>query len=178
VLCWDCSFLLGLTNWHIVMMFPAAEVIFRNLLSVISDCCFVSLLSCIRIFRYFLAFAFFVTFLHSHFCPSKSVLLSCCLRPSFNAMTHFVHWLLRYASCGKHKNGYHLPKYLNGFTFLMVMLFILCELGTEDFFTMSQQPPVGRGTLIVQASRSHSDTPHSVGLLLTSDQPDAETFTW
>jgi len=58
------------------------------------------------------------------------------------------------------------------------MLFILCELGTEDFFTMSQQPTVGRGILIVQASRSHSDTPHSVGLLLTSDQPDAETFTW
>ena len=25
------------------------------------------------------------------------------------------------------------------------------------------------------ASRSHSDTPHSVGLLWTSDQPDAET---
>jgi hypothetical protein len=28
------------------------------------------------------------------------------------------------------------------------------------------------------ASRSHSDTPHSVGLLWTSDQPDAETSTW
>jgi hypothetical protein len=28
--------------------------------------------------------------------------------------------------------------------------------------------------LILKASRSHSDTPHSVGLLWTCDQPDAE----
>ena len=32
--------------------------------------------------------------------------------------------------------------------------------------------------LIIEASRSHSDTTHSVGLLLASDQPDAETSTW
>ena len=37
---------------------------------------------------------------------------------------------------------------------------------------------VGQGLLIVEASRSHSDTPHSVGLLWTSDQPDAETATY
>jgi hypothetical protein len=37
---------------------------------------------------------------------------------------------------------------------------------------------VGQGRLIVEASRSHSDTPHSVGLLWTSDQPDTETSTW
>jgi hypothetical protein len=29
-----------------------------------------------------------------------------------------------------------------------------------------------------RASRSHSGTPQSVGLLWTSDQPDAETYTW
>jgi len=28
------------------------------------------------------------------------------------------------------------------------------------------------------ASRSHSDTPHSIGLLWKSNQPDAETSTW
>jgi len=28
------------------------------------------------------------------------------------------------------------------------------------------------------ASRSHSDTLHSVGLLWTSGQPDADTYTW
>ena len=31
--------------------------------------------------------------------------------------------------------------------------------------------------LFIQASRSHSDTPRSVGLLWTSDKPDAQTST-
>jgi hypothetical protein len=44
--------------------------------------------------------------------------------------------------------------------------------------SMAQQPPVGQGLLTVEASRSHSGTPHSVGLLWTSDQPHAETPTW
>ena len=39
---------------------------------------------------------------------------------------------------------------------------------------MAQQPPVGQGLLKADASRSHSDTPHSVGILWVSDQPDAE----
>ena len=42
---------------------------------------------------------------------------------------------------------------------------------------MAQQPPVGQGFLIIEASRSHSDAPHSVRLLWTSDQTDAETST-
>jgi hypothetical protein len=42
---------------------------------------------------------------------------------------------------------------------------------------MVQQPFVGQGLLIIEASRLHSDTPHSVGLLWTSDQLDAETST-
>jgi hypothetical protein len=46
------------------------------------------------------------------------------------------------------------------------------------FFPMTQQSPVGQDLLIIEASRSHSDTPHTVGLLWTSDQPDAETSTW
>jgi hypothetical protein len=45
-------------------------------------------------------------------------------------------------------------------------------------FSMAQQPLVGHGLLIIKASRSHSDTPHSLGLLWTSDQTDAETSTW
>jgi hypothetical protein len=40
------------------------------------------------------------------------------------------------------------------------------------------QPLVGHDLLIFEGSRSHTDTPHSVGLLWTSDQPDAETTTW
>jgi hypothetical protein len=56
---------------------------------------------------------------------------------------------------------------------------------------MAQQPLVGQGLLIIEASRSHSDThthTHSlslslslslsVGLLWTSDQPNAKTSTW
>jgi hypothetical protein len=42
-------------------------------------------------------------------------------------------------------------------------------------FFIVQQPVVGQGLLINKASLSHSDTPPSVGLLWTSDQPDAET---
>jgi hypothetical protein len=45
------------------------------------------------------------------------------------------------------------------------------------FFSVAQQPLVDQGLLIIVASRSHSDTPHSVGLLWTCDQPDAETST-
>jgi hypothetical protein len=43
---------------------------------------------------------------------------------------------------------------------------------------MARQPLLGQGLLIVDTSRSQSDTPHSVELLCTSDQPDAETSTW
>jgi len=43
---------------------------------------------------------------------------------------------------------------------------------------MAQQPPVGQSLLIAEASRSHPDMPHSVGLLFMGDQYDAETSTW
>jgi len=36
---------------------------------------------------------------------------------------------------------------------------------------------VGQGVLC-EVPRSHSDTPHSVGLLWASDEPIAETYTW
>jgi hypothetical protein len=39
----------------------------------------------------------------------------------------------------------------------------------EDIFFMARQPLVGQGFLIVEGSRSHSNTPHSVGLLLMRD---------
>ena len=39
------------------------------------------------------------------------------------------------------------------------------------FFPMAQEPLVGQGLLIIEAS------PHSVGLLWSNDQPDAETST-
>jgi len=34
---------------------------------------------------------------------------------------------------------------------------------------MAQQTLVGQGLIIIKAPRSHSDTPHSIGLLWTSD---------
>jgi hypothetical protein len=40
---------------------------------------------------------------------------------------------------------------------------------------MAQKPLVENGFLTIEASRSQSDTPQSVGLLWTGDQPDAET---
>ena len=41
---------------------------------------------------------------------------------------------------------------------------------------MVQRPLVGQGLHIIEASRSHSGAPHSVGLLWTSDRPVADTL--
>ena len=42
---------------------------------------------------------------------------------------------------------------------------------------MAQNPLVGQGLLIIEASRSHSETTHSVGLLWMNDQLYAQTST-
>jgi hypothetical protein len=42
---------------------------------------------------------------------------------------------------------------------------------------MFQKPLVGQSLLISEVSRTRADTLHSVGLLWTSDQANAETFT-
>jgi hypothetical protein len=44
-------------------------------------------------------------------------------------------------------------------------------------FPTAKQSPLGQGLFIIKASHSHLDTPYSVGLLWTSDQPIAETST-
>jgi hypothetical protein len=43
---------------------------------------------------------------------------------------------------------------------------------------MAQQPLSGQGLFTIEASRSHLDTPHSVRLLWTIDQPNAEAITY
>jgi hypothetical protein len=43
---------------------------------------------------------------------------------------------------------------------------------------MAQQLLVGQGPLIIETSRSHSDTLHSIGILWMSDQAVADTSTW
>jgi hypothetical protein len=45
-------------------------------------------------------------------------------------------------------------------------------------YCTEQQPLMGQGFLIIEDWRSHSDTPLTVELLWTSDQPDSETSTW
>ena len=45
------------------------------------------------------------------------------------------------------------------------------------FFSIAQQPLMGQNLLIIEASRSHLDTPHSVGFLWTSDQRYVDTKT-
>jgi hypothetical protein len=49
--------------------------------------------------------------------------------------------------------------------------------GLIFFPPMAQQPLVGQGLLIIEASQSHSNTSHSVGPLWTRDQLVAETST-
>ena len=44
-----------------------------------------------------------------------------------------------------------------------------------SFFSSAQQPLVGQDLLIIEASRSYSDTPHLLGLLCTCEQPDVGT---
>jgi len=44
--------------------------------------------------------------------------------------------------------------------------------------TVARHPLLGRGLLIIEASRSHLVTPHTVGLLSMNDQLVTETFAW
>jgi hypothetical protein len=48
---------------------------------------------------------------------------------------------------------------------------------TCSFLNTARQLLLCQVSPIIEGSRSHSDTPHSVGLLWTSDQPEAETST-
>ena len=53
--------------------------------------------------------------------------------------------------------------------------YTISESRKHRYCWMAQQHLVGQGLLIIEASRSHSDTQNSVGPLWTSDQPDLET---
>jgi sensor histidine kinase regulating citrate/malate metabolism len=53
------------------------------------------------------------------------------------------------------------------------VVFVVCML--FFFLHVAQQPHSGIGHLIIEVARLNSDTPHSVGLLWTNDQPDPET---
>jgi hypothetical protein len=49
--------------------------------------------------------------------------------------------------------------------------------GRYIYISMVQQPLVGKGLLIMEALRSYSETPQSVGLLWTCDQSVVDTST-
>jgi hypothetical protein len=57
-------------------------------------------------------------------------------------------------------------------------LFALLTPRISLFLSIGQQPLVGHGVFIIETSQSHSDNLHSIGLLWTSDQPDARTSVW
>jgi len=54
---------------------------------------------------------------------------------------------------------------------------VCCNCIRKTFF-MAPKLLIGHSLLIIEATLSYSDTPHSVGFLWTSDRPDAETSTW
>jgi hypothetical protein len=91
-----------------------------------------------------------------------------------------------FVSSLKHTDALHwlwIPMFVTFFSLSQLITNFEILLHSKRFrtdpliFCMAQQPVVDRG-LIMEASRSHSDTPHSVGHLWTGDQPVAETSTW
>jgi hypothetical protein len=52
------------------------------------------------------------------------------------------------------------------------------EVGRFLEFFMAQRLLVCEGLLLIEASPPLSEAPHSVGLLMTSDQPDVRTSIW
>ena len=67
----------------------------------------------------------------------------------------------------KHDNAIYYCLYINVYSHWL-----------RSFFYHVATTLEGQGLLIVVDSRSHSDTPYSIGLLWTSYQPDAETSAW
>jgi len=54
-------------------------------------------------------------------------------------------------------------------------MIFMCSSSVEVFIFHGWTDLVGLGLLIVEYSRSHSDTPHLVGLIWTGDRHIAET---
>jgi hypothetical protein len=75
---------------------------------------------------------------------------------------------------------YLLPSFSSFFSPLFLsLLFYSSHVGIPFiFFPWRKQPLSGKGLLIIETSRSHSNTTHSAELLWMSDQPDAETSTY
>ena len=59
-------------------------------------------------------------------------------------------------------------------TFQCCVNYLSIYISRNICFSKAQQPLVGQDFLVIEASWWHSDTPHSIGLFWTSDEPDAE----
>ena len=71
-----------------------------------------------------------------------------------------------------------LPNPIHIFTSLIFRAHGIYEQICYGFFSVTHQPLVSEGLFIIEASRSHSDTPHSVGLHWTIDCPSQRPLTW
>jgi len=72
---------------------------------------------------------------------------------------------------------------IHGFIFRKKPVFLVFALRTfshpvEVWLVFARQPPVDKASSFTIFLITHNDAPHSVGLLWTNDQPDAETSTW
>jgi hypothetical protein len=85
--------------------------------------------------------------------------------------------------------SYHYRHNKPSSCFFFVLCFILSSilewlvndtemLKRRIIFSVEQQRLEGQGLLFIEASKSHSETPPSVGLPWMSDQPVADTSTW
>jgi hypothetical protein len=77
--------------------------------------------------------------------------------------------------------GHQIINLLGAPTFLWPALYTVISftytVSIKRTFLHGTTSPSGQGFLFVEASKSHSDTPHSVGLLWMSHRSDAETST-
>ena len=60
---------------------------------------------------------------------------------------------------------------------MIMMIIIIIIIIIATFFAWLYGPPEGAALLLDEVSVSHSDTPHSVGLLWENDRPVAEKST-
>jgi hypothetical protein len=96
-------------------------------------------------------------------------------------------WLSTYLDPWKW-NQYFIPKRLSGIktiscvitqrSAVLIYLNIPSQISPVTDKFLYYQPLVSQDLLIIEASKSHSDASHLLGLLWMSDQPDAQTSSW
>ena len=87
--------------------------------------------------------------------------------------------------CFSENFGFFLSASFHSLPYIHLFIYVASEIGASlkillcvQRFFLTQQLPVDQVLLIIESTQSHPDTPHSIGLLWTSDQSVAETSTW